>query len=75
MDSLNKLLGSIAELRKDAEKAIDETLTPDVLAAMTPEQMEIVNGSAAIFDTQGKSMKKQAEEMNNLIRKNAAFNS
>jgi len=75
MDSLDNLLKSIGSLKGAASKAIDEALTDEVRAAMTPEQTEIVNGSMNAFDLNGKTTKQKAEEINNLIKKNVAFNS
>ncbi len=76
MDSFKNFTKSIQSLKDNANKMIDEALTPEVLDSLSPEQMEIVSGSMSAFDLNGKSTKQKAEEINNLIKKsNAAFNS
>lgn len=62
-------------MKTAANGAIKGAMTEEVMAAMNPEQLEIVNGAASAFDLNGKTTRQKAEEINNLIKKNVAFNS
>lgn len=53
MSHFDDLTKSIKDLKKSTEGIFNSTLTPEVLAAMTPEQKEMVNKGMNAFNMSG----------------------
>lgn len=75
MEALNELTGLMEQIKQVSQRALNQAITPEVMAQMTPEQKKLIEeGQNAFKFKEGQTLDEKINELQNTLKNVAKYN-